>query len=157
MVEIILRPMFGSDIEFLRRLRNANRKFFFDQNYISKDRHCEWIKNERKSKNSFIFIIDLIVKRIPNRIGTISLVNYKQKAKSAELGRFIITKAYRGRGLGCLVIEKFKSICRLLRVSKLSLCIRSDNKYTLDLYKKLGFRISKIDVKNGKITMLTRI
>lgn len=155
MPEISIRPLFGDDVEFIRRIRNANRKFFLHDNIITKRDHKTWIKKESVSNKNFIFIIDLIEKKVPVKIGTISLVNYDLKNKTAELGRFVVSKTYRGFGFGSLAIKTFKEMCKQIHIKKLFLTIKRNNADALNVYKKEGFKIIKINKK--KIFMVAKI
>lgn len=143
MQKINLRLASDEDREFLRNIRNKNRRFFFKKNYITKFQHNKWLQQQFISDNCFIFIIENFQSQKKVKIGTISLVDVDFKQKTAALGRFIIAEKYRCLGFAKLVIEKFKKICRSINVSNVCLSLEKNNRHAFGIYLKSNFKVFK--------------
>ena len=144
MSRIKLRLALWKDEDFLRKIRNDNRRFFLNNKFIDKSDHHAWFRHKFYSDAIYIICFR------NRRVGTVTLI---KKGNVAELGRFIIEKSFRNRGLGHQAINEFKSICRSLAIRRIVLETRKDNKNALSLYAKEGFRMSKEDGEKVSMEM----
>lgn len=76
-------------------------------------------------------------------VGTIAIT--KIKSKVAELKRFYVDKAYRGRGLGKTLFEKAIEFCQKNNFQIIVLESTSNMVQAIRFYKKHGFTIWKKD------------
>lgn len=151
MEKVILRRVCLEDKEFLRKIRNENREFFLDQRFITASFHSKWFSEELKKPYSILFMICLTKSKETISIGTIDLVDYNIREHEGVLGRFIIAKDFRHKGLGHQALEKFENFCRVLKIRKLSLELKKDNKDAFNFYTRERFK--KISEDKNKITM----
>src|SRR3990167_10459227 len=119
-MEVILEKITKKDLEFARKLRNKNRKYFLDQRYIVRAVHVQWFK-----KLNYPFYIIWVNKE---RVGTIGLKPYNNK--SNEITNVLIDEKYRHQGILAEVLRKFKHVDYLE--------VRVDNEQAIEAYKKLG-------------------
>ena len=123
------------DEEFLLKIRNDNKEFFFNDKTIDPKEHRRWFNKELKKNYSFIYIIEEKGKAI----GTISVDNIKDG--KAELSRFVVWEAYRNCGYGKATLDKFKKICRGFGVKLLYLYTGEKNINAQVFYARNGFSI----------------
>jgi len=116
------------DLEFMRKLRNDNRKLFFKTDIISRDHQVKWFQSLRKNKNTTFYII--LFDNV--RVGTISCT---EKKTERELGNVIIDEPYRRRGILSQVVSIFHKISS----KPLVVQVRVDNSVALRVYESLGF------------------
>jgi ribosomal protein S18 acetylase RimI-like enzyme len=150
MKKIFLKRVDLEDKEFLRKIRNDNREYFLYQKYITKSLHSKWFSKELKKPYTILFIICLKDLEMA-RIGTIDLVDFDIRGHEGILGRFIIVEDFRHKGLGHQALEKFANFCRVMKIRKLSLELRKDNKAAFNFYTRERFK--KILEDKNKITM----
>jgi GNAT superfamily N-acetyltransferase len=124
----------AKDIEFLRQIRNDNRKFFLDEHLIGVDEHNIWCAEHLKKDLIFIIYSK------QQRVGTVSLIC---DDTTAILGRFVIEEAYRGRGLGSKAVDEFISICNSWGFAKVSLEVKKGNLMAKKFYLQRGFNVIK--------------
>ncbi len=149
-MRIKIRLANKKDEIFLRNIRNENRDFFIHTKVINFSLHHKWFLKRLKSK-------ELIFIAIQNnqRIGTISLLNINMEKEMCELGRFIICKSFRHKGIGHQMLDMFKKVCKLIGVKKIRLNVKKNNKYAFNFYIKENFKT--IERKNNKILMGLKI
>lgn len=138
---IKLKPITTEDLEFLRRLRNENRRHFLDSNYIASPDQKKWFESYKNKNNDNMFIL-MNGKR---KIGVGAIYHIDTKNKSAEIGRFVIDQKYRGQGYGKILLKKIEQIASgELNLKRLKLEVFADNKKAISLYEKSLFH------KNGQ-------
>lgn len=123
---ITLRKITFNDLEWLRKLRNKNREFFFDNRMISKNQQEQWYK-----KLTYPFFV-IEYKKVS--VGTIGI---KKIFNQWEIHNVIVDQKYRRKGI-------FTKVLKLLENKygkPLVVNVRIDNTYAIAVYKKLGFRI----------------
>jgi len=150
---IYLKPIEEKEIEFIRKLRNKpeNRRNFFSQNYITKEKQKNWYKDYLKAKDNLMFIIYSLKQE---QIGCLSLYDIDSKKKKAQLGRLIIQENYRRKGHAEKAISLVKKYAfEELNLEQLFLSVFEKNNPAFTLYKKLGFQIVKTR-QRGKILMI---
>ena len=125
---------------FLRKLATKEysklkkKKINLPNNFIKK-RFREIIS----SKNTFL----LLVESNTDVAGylTVSLIkNVNQKMGYVD--DIFVLKEFRKKGLGSLLIKELISILKKKKFKKIRLGAYIDNKKALDLYKKLGFKLT---------------
>lgn len=125
---------------FLRKLATKEyskikkRKINLPNNFIKK-RFREIIS----SKNTFL----LLVESNTDVAGylTVSLIKDVNQ-KMGYVDDIFVLKEFRKKGLGSLLIKEFISILKKKKFKKIRLGAYIDNKKALELYKKLGFKLT---------------
>jgi ribosomal protein S18 acetylase RimI-like enzyme len=119
------------DLEFVRKLRNENRKYFFNGKLITRKEHQEWFNRIRQEKEFCFYVIwwDSSI-----RVGTIS---YGMQGNIAEIGNVIVDKRFRLKGvLRKTMTELFKKHpCK-----KVFLRVMPNNKNAIAAYMAIGFK-----------------
>lgn len=135
-----LRPIRESDLEFLRKIRNDNSRFFLSGSYISIPAQRKWFEGYQNTENDFMFILEQSGKRI----GTGGVYNIDKVKKEAEIGKFAIEEKLQNQGFGKILLEKIEKLSfKELGLRKLRLEVFSDNKRAVNLYKASGFEVEK--------------
>jgi RimJ/RimL family protein N-acetyltransferase len=86
-----LRPLAEADLEMVRRLRNANRQFFFYDAEIDAAQQASWFRALAAKPVDFFVIEDGGAV-----VGTVSAT---RSADGIEIGNLVLDAAARGRGL----------------------------------------------------------
>lgn len=77
------------DIEELRLLRNANRKFFLNSSIITKEQQEMWYNNYKTKNSDYMFKVTTLSN--PKKIvGMVALYDIRHDLKQCEFGRIII-------------------------------------------------------------------
>ena len=74
-------------------------------------------------------------------IGGYSLLLFRQGSRVARLYSITVAPAFRGRGLGRLLLEDVCDGARTHGCSELRLEVRADNATAIALYQRVGFRL----------------
>lgn len=147
---ISLKPMEKKDLEFIRRLRNENRQYFFDSNYVSKQDQQRWYKNYLLKTDDQMFILEN--NGIP--VGCGAIYHIDRLIKTAEIGRFVIDKLHRGKGYSRILISMIENIAFLkFGIQTLCLEVLSNNILAISLYERMRYR----KIKNPKRTVIRMI
>ena len=138
--KIRLRPLEKKDLEFLRRIRNDNRKHFFNGIYISIAAQKKWFKNYLTVTDDYMFVLESGGKKV----GVGGIYHIDKVKKEATIGRFVIDGKFRNQGLGKILIKKIKRLSsEELGLRKLRLEVFSNNSKAIKLYKLAGFKAEK--------------
>jgi RimJ/RimL family protein N-acetyltransferase len=86
-----LRPLAEADLEAARRLRNANRQFFFFDGEVTPEQHQAWFRALAANPIDFFVIEDAGVV-----VGTVSANRWPN---GVEIGNLLLDDAARGRGV----------------------------------------------------------
>ena len=122
-MEVTLKKITKEDLDFARKLRNKNRKFFFDSSYVYKERHLKWFRN---------LLYDFYIIWLgEERIGTVGVKYY-------QLHNVIIDEKYRHRGI-------LKKLLKDLDVNSLE--VLATNTQAIRAYKKLGFKPTILEMQ----------
>lgn len=127
---ISLKQITIEDLEFARRLRNKNRRYFFNSNYITQEENQAWFRKILQD-NLFVFYIIWLEKR---RIGTVS---YKMNRNHAEIGNVLISNTYRGKGYFHKTMEVLLSLYPRRDVF---VKVQPENSNAINVYLSLGFK-----------------
>lgn len=86
-----LRPIGEADLEVVRRLRNSNRKWFFDTREVTVETQRRWFKAlDTRPVDFYVLEVEGTV------VGTASVTT---SGNGLEIGNLILDPAWRGRGL----------------------------------------------------------
>jgi RimJ/RimL family protein N-acetyltransferase len=86
-----LRPLAESDLDTVRRLRNANREYFFDDAEVSAEQHAVWFRGLAAKPVDFYVIED--------HGAVVGTVSATRSAAGVEIGNLALDPRSRGRGL----------------------------------------------------------
>ncbi|GAH14880.1 unnamed protein product, partial [marine sediment metagenome] len=111
MLNLVLREIRKSDLSKLREWRNSNRKWFYNQSFITEAMQEKWYEKYLSDDSDILFIAE---RRHPLEtentaykdgfpIGTYGLSNIDHNAKNAEVTRLLIGEKI-GKGLGVEII-----------------------------------------------------
>ena len=137
---ILLLPIEHKDIEFLRLLRNRERKWFVYSEEISEKAQEEWFARYRTVINDYMFSI-YRKDNAGSTVGFAALYHVDEIKKTGEFGRIIIDKEKASeRGLGydstvCACLIGFEQ----LHLDKIMLEVFSNNISAIKTYEKAGF------------------
>ncbi|NQT21888.1 MAG: GNAT family N-acetyltransferase, partial [Candidatus Omnitrophica bacterium] len=134
------------DLLFLNNVRNECRGFLHCDKYFSLEETKKWFL-ENKPEFYMIYLDTA-------RIGYFRTSNYSKEKSAIYLG-CDIHKNKRGKGLGSASYERFiPFIFNKYNLRTINLEVLHANKRAIRLYKRLGFKIYRIDrnflVRNGK-------
>jgi len=124
--QIILRNIEKKDIEWARRLRNRNRKYFLYNKPVSKEQQEKWYK----SLDYSFFIIE----HNGMRVGTVAI---KESVGQIEVNNVLIEEKHRGKG----IFKKAINIIEKKYGKPLYLTVEANNETAINVYQKLGFSI----------------
>ena len=114
------------------------RKHSINKKKISIKDHIQWFKKKVNSKENLIYISFL--NSIP-----FGMFRIEKKKKFAYLS-YLIGKKFRKRGLGFLMLSKFiRKIYKKFPNLKIKACVFKKNLASKKIFKKIGFKIYKVD------------
>ena len=132
-MNVILKSVDKKDWDFILDLRNESRKYFLQNEIITKKTHYNYME---KNLNNPRFKIWIIYSE-KQKLGYVRLLD-------TDLSTVLIEK-YRGKGLGSIALKMGIEKCKELGIDKLTAMIRDDNPASFNLYSKLGFIQTKIE------------
>ena len=135
-----LRLLEEEDLALTLEWRNldANRRWFKFSDKLSFDAHLKWFADYKKKTDDFIFIA-CNEKNEP--IGQLAIYNIQKKR--AEVGRFVVSRDYQGKGfMKDAIIELLRIAHNELGLLSVFLEARSENDKAIGLYKGLGFMVT---------------
>lgn len=122
--------------EFLRVLRNENRKWFSDEREISQESQWEWVISPNRMKE-----LNLIIRDSVNRekVGFISLYDISPDGY-ATIGRMMMVNYFKHQGyMKRAMIKVFELAKKFFGIRELVLTVKKENIIAVDLYNKMGF------------------
>lgn len=121
-------------LDWLRSLRNQNRKWFLDSREIEKQNQEVWFRASSNNGD-----LNLVIKgeEEEKRVGFISVYNIKNN--TASIGRMMIDDEFKHQGYMERAMIYVFDICRLLGLKTLSLEVKHENTNARSLYTKMGF------------------
>ncbi|WP_410991005.1 GNAT family N-acetyltransferase [Bacillus cereus] len=145
---LLLREITENDIQLIREWRNQDyiRKYFINNDYISKQQQQEWFQKYLNTNNDIMFVIEETIE-LQKAIGTVALYNINSEKKNTEFGRLMIgyLPAY-GKGFGKrAAILACKYAFEILNMREIHLNVLSCNFKAIQLYQEIGFATNKID------------
>ncbi|MCR4324831.1 MAG: GNAT family N-acetyltransferase [Candidatus Curtissbacteria bacterium] len=152
--KVQLIPLSKKHLEFLRKLRNENRRSFLSQGLISREDQKKWFEKYKSNNNDWVFILE----KDKEPIGAGSIYDTDAVKGEAKIGRFVIKKQYRHKGYGVILLKKVEEIAfGELNLKKLNLEVLARNISALNLYKKSNFKVGsgKI-IKGQKVIVMSK-
>lgn len=145
---ISLRPVETSDLDKLHKWRNDKTIFdnlgggFFPRSHSQMSKWMDsFIENTEKNQR-FIICIDEVA------VGFISLNDINYRNRTCNLGLYIGEHTERGKGTANKSFELLKDYSKsTLNLRKISLNVLEDNEGAISLYKKCGFEICGLKIK----------
>ena len=136
-----LRKIAAADLEFVRRLRNANRHFFFSDAEISAEQQLAWFQSLGSKPIDFF-----VIEEAATPVGTISA---KHSSGWTEIGNLLLTPEAQGRGLMRQAVSKLTSA-----PGRYFSEVKSDNRKSLAVFEATGFTVADMGnvVRFEKIT-----
>ena len=135
-----LRPVSSGDMGFLRKLRNENREWFFDSKELTKQDQLKWFHRYVNDWWDVMFVISID----GTDIGTAALYGIDMNKKEAEVGRIIIAKDHRRKGYARTALKLLIDHGRqLFGIERFRLSFTLENMAAFNLYRKLGFSITR--------------
>ena len=126
----MLRKITKEDLEFARKLRNANRDYFFDSYKIDRETHLAWFTASQLDPDFEFYIIWDGKKRV----GTISA---HSTMETVEVGNIIIDKKYRKKGY---FKKAIKELLNIYQDKQAFLKVIPTNKTAIKAYEAIGFK-----------------
>ena len=152
MQDIIIK---GATLENIKDITNLNQELFnleaknFDfslnTSWPTSSDGQEYYKNAITNGITLIAIKDNIV--VGYLIGSINTENSYNTKSQAELENMCISNSYRHFGIGTLLFNEFKNICKEKDIKELKVTASYKNKKAISFYKKNGFEEKEITLK----------
>ena len=127
-----IRRLTEDDLEFVRVLRNANRRWFLHSEPVSPEAHHRWFR-EIEADEQVTFYMLWIDGR---RGGTFSLTD---RGDVIAVGNLLLARVYRGTGLMTAALRQMIEPNRTYLAE-----IKPDNDRSLSVFTRLGFRPSRV-------------
>lgn len=136
----LLRTIEERDIDYLRNLRNENRRFFLYSQEITKQDQQQWYEKYKKNPNDYMFVLCKI-DNDQQVFGTVAFYDIDNARKQCEFGRIMIDhKRLAIHGMGQVLATTIKQIARDefdIRIMRLE--VFEDNIPAIKTYLKSGF------------------
>jgi len=137
---IRLRLITKSDMDLLRKWRNAYANNFGDGGFITKEQQRIFYERYQESNTDKMFIVELVD---GTPIGTIALYNISSPDRTADIGRVIIIDEYRGSGYAEEAVKLVCSIADDMRLYKTRVWAYLDNLDAISVYSRCGFKAGR--------------
>jgi diamine N-acetyltransferase len=140
---IILKSLEKGNIEKLRILRNQNKDWFINKDFITEENQIKWYENYLEKKNDFMFAIE--IKDNPGEfVGAIAIYDIDLKKGCAEIGRTLVdSKLCGGKGIGCeatVLISDFGF--SIIGVKTIIANVIAQNQKSIKMHENAGFKIT---------------
>lgn len=135
---ICLRLIETKDLHFTLSWRNRPeaRMWFKSSQQISESQHKAWFTAYELKDDDFVFIVELA--GIP--IGQVSIYDIDCQNKKAEIGRFVVSPEFQGKGLMFLAcLELLDLAFSEFDMRMVYLDVLAHNSRARKLYSSLGF------------------
>lgn len=138
---LLLRPLEEKDLITTLQWRNQDdvRMNFFHKDIISYEQHHKWFENYLIKKDDIVFVGEFD----GEIIGQLAIYDIDTLTKKAEVGRFIISPEYAGKGYMKKLINLLFELCGNLKIETLYLYVIPTNYKAISLYEKLGFVVKE--------------
>lgn len=104
---------------------------------------------EKKNRNPNCLFLGIFFKENQKHIGNIKLEPINFKERKATIGILIGDKNYWGKGIGTEAIKLFVNYAfQKLNLKEIKLGVILENKPAVALYKKVGFKVNRIEKKS---------
>lgn len=153
-LRIQLRPLQYEDLPFTLMWRNNPeiRRWFLNSMTITEEQHLSFFQKYLDNENDIIYGIELL-NQTHQIIGQISLYNIDWENLRAEFGRLMIGNESQGKGYAGEATKLLIDYAITeLGMKEIFLEVYCDNFRAINIYKKHGFKNTKID--QGICTMV---
>ena len=143
--KVYLVPIGNGDTKNIIKWRNQPfvREMFLQRQLLTEEIHKNWLNTMVRTGKVRQFIIYL--KENDRPIGTVFLKNIDKEKKIAEYGNFIGESEYLGRGYGSDAGSTLlKYAFEELKLHKIFLRVKRENKRAIKAYRKMGFTEAKL-------------
>ncbi|MBS6005983.1 MAG: GNAT family N-acetyltransferase [Clostridium baratii] len=132
-------------LNMLKQLDKETKYMLFEEN----ERSCtiEDMKerlSRRDNKKHTIFIVEDNGEIVGFLLGDRGSANRIKHSAYVVIG---MLEPYRGKGIGMVLIEELFKWARNNKIIRLELTVVKDNRYAVNLYKKMGFKVEGIREK----------
>ena len=124
-----LRPLAEGDLEFVRLLRNANRRFFFTDAEISSEQQRRWFATLPAKPIDFY-----IIENDGAAVGTISAT---RADGWVEIGNLLLNPDARGQGLMRRAVEELTA-----QPGRYFSAVKTDNTKSRAVFEATGFTVA---------------
>lgn len=131
MSDVRLDTIGPDDLEFLRRLRNADRRWFFDQTEVTPEAQVSWHRSLSLNPNNHWYLVRLD----DQRAGCFS-IKVRDNGR-AEVGSILLAPEFRGQGVMTRAMSA--AIDQLGSHLRYYTEVLADNDQSLNLFNRLGF------------------
>ncbi len=104
----------------------------------------EEFNNLISKKNELLLLIEDDNKVRGYLIGVLTIT---PEYKSADVGDLFISKEDRRKGYATALIKEFINICSKKSIKRYKLGVNINNKKAIELYKKLGFKLTRYEME----------
>lgn len=113
-----------------------SRIWFRTTDIISEESHKEWFNRYLKKDDDYLFVIEFEDKIV----GQIAVYDIDFANGSAEIGRFLVSPDYSGKGIMSIACNEVIHLCsKEFNLSYMFLEVRENNHRAIKLYTRQGF------------------
>lgn len=126
-----------ADLEYLRELRNSNKRYFITQNEITAEDQLKWYNRYLADDTDLTLVI-----RDETPLGMFGIYHIDYQKKTAEFGRLLLDPKTRGLGYGKEAVSLLIDYgFRNMGMSELYADIFTWNEPCLNVFRKLKFNM----------------
>jgi ribosomal protein S18 acetylase RimI-like enzyme len=135
----------------LKEFHKLKKESVIDYSKLLKEKiklHDKDIKkefNEFSSSNKKVLLIPEVNGQVIGFLTGSLILNYYKKI--GYIDDLFVSKNFRGKNIGTLLIKEFMNILKKKKIMKCKLGVHIKNKKALKLYKKFGFKIYHYDME----------
>ncbi|MCL5770647.1 MAG: GNAT family N-acetyltransferase [Actinobacteria bacterium] len=148
--KILIRPLTKKDLyQTINWLKDPQINKFLASNFndLTYEKELEWLKEMKSSLIDFVFGIEDI--KLKKYIGNCGIHKVDWENKICEFGIIIGDKNYWGKNFGTDTIKAIiKLAFKKLNLQKIRLFVYEYNDRAINAYKKCGFKIKDILIKD---------
>jgi RimJ/RimL family protein N-acetyltransferase len=142
-VVVDLKPVnYLEDMEFVRIIRNQNRKAFFDSKRIGKKEQKKFFLNKVLKDRVKIWVIRVLIGRVWKDVGYCQ--RYEAKGRECFVG-IALDRKYQNNGYGSKGLAMLVSILKEEGFLAINLEVKKGNEIAIKSYEKAGFIIRKVE------------
>jgi RimJ/RimL family protein N-acetyltransferase len=136
---LLLRPLNKQDLDDTLNWRNRDgvRQCFFYDKLISIDEHHRWYENYLGKDTDVV----LIGESSGEKIGQLAVYDIDFNSRRAEIGRFVASPSFAGKGMMRSLIVLLCDACAACGLKELYLEVLPSNERAIRLYDSIGFTI----------------
>ncbi|HEX6162034.1 MAG TPA: GNAT family N-acetyltransferase [Vicinamibacterales bacterium] len=140
MSDVRLDTIRAEDLEFLRQLRNAERRWFFDQREVTPEAQAAWHRGLAANPNNHWYLV-----RVDERPAGCFSIKVGEDGR-AYVGSILLAPEFRGQGV---MTRAMAAAMAQLGDLRYYTEVLHDNDPSLDLFKRLGFTPRFVTLERG--------